>query len=263
MAQGTRWGKAFTSEMAATMREIIREEITTALDTRLLPVNKCLEELKTQLAVCNGKVTELERVAVDNDTRLSGLERDQIKLIEENKSLKQKVDQLENQSRKFNIRIFGLPEGVEAGNPTAFTTKLLYDLFGEEIGPAPSISMAHRTGQVGKTSRCMIARLFSFEVKIKIIRRAAESGSLTYNGKKISIYPDLSAEILKQRATSNQVRAELRRLKLRSGFIHPATLILTFNNSTHKFSTAKEAEVFFDRHISPGEVSSPAATSNG
>lgn len=46
--------------------------------------------------------------------------------------VRQKIDQLENHSQKFNIRIIGLPEGAEAGNPTAFTTKLLYELFGQE-----------------------------------------------------------------------------------------------------------------------------------
>lgn len=115
------------------MREIVREEITTALDTGLQPVNQCLEELKNQLAVCKDKVIDLERATVDSDVRLSELEREQNKMKEENKYLRQKIDQLENHSRKFNIRIIGLPEGAEASNPTAFTTKLLYELFGQEI----------------------------------------------------------------------------------------------------------------------------------
>lgn len=109
----------------------------------------------------------------------------------------------------------------------------------------------------------MIARLYSFEVKKKIIRLAAESRSLTYNGKKISVYPDLNAEILKQRATFNQVRSELRRLNLRSGFIHPATLIFTFLNTTHKFSIAEDAQDFFNHHINPGDDEDDAFPTNG
>lgn len=264
MAQGTRWGKTFTIEMATAMREIVREEILTAFDIKLQPVNQCLEELKTQLTVCNDKVIDLERAAVGADVRLADLERNQHLMKEENKYLRLKVDQLENYSRKFNIRIIGLAEGVEAGNPTAFTIKLLYDMFGEEvIGPVPLISTAHRTGPARKDSRCMIARLYSFEVKRKIIRLAAESRSLTYNGKRISIYPDLTAEILKQRATFNQVRSELRRLNVRSGFIHPATLILTFSDAIHKFPTAKEAQDFFDHNISRGDDKEGASSTNG
>lgn len=234
------------------------------METKLQPVNQCLEELKSQLAVCNDKVTDLERATVEADVRLSELERKQHKIKKENKYLRQKIDQLENHSRKFNIRIIGLPEGAEAGNPTAFTIKLLYDLFGQEaIGPVPLISVAHRTGPVRNDSRCMIARLYSFEVKRKIIRLAAESHSLSYNGKKISIYSDLSAEILKQRASFNQVRSGLRRLNLTSGFIHPATLILTFRNATHKFSTAEDAQDFFDHYINRGEDEDDATPTNG
>lgn len=224
------------------------------MDTKLEPVNRCLEELKTQLADCNNKVTNLERAAVETDIRLSDLERDQLDMTEECKYLRQKVDQLENHSRKLNIRILGLPEGIKAGNPTAFTVKLLYELFGEEtIGPPPLISIAHRTGSVKNVPRCMIAKLYSFEVKRKIIRLAAASRSLTHNGRKISMYPDLSAEILKQRATFNQVRLELWKRNLRFGFIHPATLIQTFRDTTHKFSTAKDAQEFVDNYIKRGD----------
>ena len=224
------------------------------MDTKLESVNKYLDELKSQLVLSNNKITELEKAAVETDIRLSELERENIDILDECKYLRQKVDQLENQSRKFNIRILGVPDGAEAGNPTAFTTKLLLDLFGEEaVGPAPLISIAHRTGPARNGSRCMIARPHSFDTKRNIIGRAAGSRSLVYNGKEISIYPDLSAETVKQRASFNQVRAELRRLNLRSGFIHPSTLIFTYRDEAHKFPSAKDAQVFIDNHINGGD----------
>ena len=188
----------FTEDMASTMRDIIREELTAALSKSLLPVNKCLEELKSQLTTCTGKVAELESAAVGTDVRLSELEREQPKTAKENDYLRMKVEQLENQSRKFNIRILDLPNGVEAGNPTAYTTKLLRDWFGEEIvGTGPLISVAHRTGPAMKDSRCMIARLYSLDIKMKITKKAAECRSFTYNGNKICIHSDVSAETLK------------------------------------------------------------------
>lgn len=110
--------------------------------------------------------------------------------------------------------------------------------------------MAHRTGPQRGGLRCMIVRLLSYEVKLRV---AAElGGSLIYVEKRISIYLDLSVETVKQRATFDEVRSQLRKLKLRCGFIHPAKLILTFYNKTHLFSTAKEAQNFFEKNIKPG-----------
>ncbi|CAJ1069762.1 hypothetical protein KUCAC02_007674 [Xyrichtys novacula] len=245
--------KDFTSEMASTIRDIIREELKAALDTSLVPVNKCLEELKIQLSTCSEKIEELVRDGVETDVRLSELERCQLKTAKENKQLRSKIEQLENQSRKFNIRNFGLPSGIEAGNRTAFTTKLLQDLFGEEIvGTGPLLSIAHRTGQARKDSSCMIARLYRFDIKRKIIKKAIESCSFTYNGRKIRIQSDISAETLTLRATFKELKSELYKRNIRCGFIHPtATLILTFREETHKFNTAKEAQDFFDRYIEP------------
>ncbi|CAL8298142.1 unnamed protein product [Arctogadus glacialis] len=191
----------FTEDMASTMRDIIREELTAALAKSLLPVNKCLEELKSQLTACTGKVTEQESVLRwGTDVRLSELEREQRKTAKENDYLRMKVEQLENQGRKFKGRNLDLPNGVEAGNPSAYTTKLLRDLFGGEIvGTGPLISVAHRTGPARKDSRCMIARLYSLDIKMKITKKAAECRSFTYNGNRIRIHSDVSAETLKLR----------------------------------------------------------------
>ena len=243
--------------MAATMRDIIREELAASLE----PVNRCLEELKSKLTTCDGKVTDLERAAVDTDVRLSELERNQQQIMEENDYLRMKITQLENHSRKFNIRILDLPLGVEAGNPTAFTTKLLKDLFGEEtVGTGPLLSVAHRTGPVavGKGSRCMIARLYSLEIKRKITKKAAEARSFMFNGTKIRIHSDISAETQSLRAEYRDVRAELFKRNIRCGFIHPtATLIMTFREKVHKFTTAREAQDFFARHIERGDQDEP------
>lgn len=62
-------------------------------------------------------------------------------------------------------------------------------------------------------ARCMNVQMHSFEVKKQIVHLAAELGALTYVEKRISIYPELSAELLKQRATYNEVKSSAMRAK--------------------------------------------------
>lgn len=106
----------------------------------------------------------------------------------------------------------------------------------------------HLMGPLWNVSLCMLAEIHSFEVKQQIVHLAVES-AVTYAEKRISVYPDLSAKLLKQRATYNELRSQLRKLNLRCSFIHRTKLILTYWNKTHIFSPAKEAQDFFDKFI--------------
>lgn len=147
-----------------------------------------------------------------------------------------------------------LPEDCEKGNPTAFMNSLLCDVFGaDKLGSLPLINIAHHTGprlEDGK-SRCMIARLFSLERKRLIMRLAGESGNLIFHGKRIRIYPDLTADLVKRRALFNEVQAHLRDANVRYGLLFPCKLIVTFANKTMSFTDHKEAMVFYDQVVNP------------
>ncbi len=136
MASGTHWSKLSWLNGHGNERS---SESRDYCSSGLQLVNKCLEELNSQLIACNEKVAALERSAVETDVRLSELERNQHDIEEENKYLRLKVDQPENHSHKSNIRIIGTPKSAEAGNLIALTAKLLQDLFGEAIGSGPLI----------------------------------------------------------------------------------------------------------------------------
>lgn len=196
-------------DLAKMVRSILREEIAVAFETNLKPINTALKNLQGKVATCLGKVCELETAATDTATELAARKLDCQTFQVEIQKLKKKCDDLENHSRKFNLRILGLPNGIEAGRPTQFVTNLLYELFGEgELGPPPLVSVAHRVGTIEKNtagqekSRCMIVRVYSSEVKQKIIRLASQRGKqgMYYQEKRLSFYPDLTAEQREQRA---------------------------------------------------------------
>lgn len=152
------------------IREIVREEISSALDDKLKPIQDSLSTLQVTALDNTNKIKDLEESANETEIRLAQLERDYKLLKSENEKLMQKMEALENQSRKFNIRILGLKEGVEQGKPTAYVTKLLHDPFGQDtLGPLPVVNMEHHTGPANG-NRCIIARLNSFQTKRAIQR---------------------------------------------------------------------------------------------
>ncbi len=161
------------------------------------------------------------------------------------------MEALENYSRKFYLHILGLQQGIEAGKPTTFINKLLYELFGEDtLGLPPSISIAYCTGPTATDSSCcMITRLHNFEVRRTIQRLVgAKGGKLHFRGRRISIYPDTTIELREQQAGFNEVNALFRKANLRHSIAYPAKMLVTFNK-TFPFTCAMEAMDFYEEQV--------------
>ena len=262
--QGLRSGKdpiPDRAELISIIREVMREEIESALNNKLLPIEKSLDSLKKATNSMTTKIKDLETAANAMEVRATTLEQKYAEVVAENMLLKQTMDSIENHSRKFNVRCMGLSTGLEKGKPTALMDTVFRELFGDQLGVQPLVNIAHRTGAQAVSPakpRCMIVRLFSLETKNLILRLARESkGKLLFQGKKISIYPDLSAELIKKRAEFNDIRTCLREAKdkikdkIKFGITFPCKLLVTFDDETHSFTDPTEAMVYYEQSIKP------------
>ena len=176
-------------------------------------------------------------------------------LSKENKQLKLKVDDLENRSRRCNIRITGIPEKEEGKQPTSFMESFLQVVFGAEAFPRPvTIDRAHRLAvqkrQVGSTTtpppRPFIACIHHFQMQQQIMQLARERGSLDCKGSEIHIYADYSAEVARKRATFAPIKAQLKKEGLRFSLLFPAKLRVTVNGNKHEFNTPSEVAAFLE-----------------
>lgn len=133
------------------MRTIVREEIATGLEANLKPIKDNLSKIQLKVTSCLEKVDPLEAAANEDETKRSKLELENKMLATEVSLLKQKPKLLENQSRKLNLRILGLPGETEQGRPTSFVNDMLRELFGQaDLGPLPPANITHlhrRQGQ--------------------------------------------------------------------------------------------------------------------
>lgn len=93
-------------------------------------------------------------------------------LEEANSLLREQLDDLEQYTRRTNIRIFGIPEPT--GTDPEDTDKKAIDFFTKELGITVSsnhISRSHRTGKRGRTPRPIIVRLLHHNMKVQILRK--------------------------------------------------------------------------------------------
>ncbi len=116
---------------------------------------------------------------------------------QENETLKDKVEYLENYSRRSNIRIVGMKEGSERRNPVKFFSEWLPNILGEQhFSEQLDIERAHRNlnpvPNPDKPPRPILVRLLRHQDREKILRLSKQKGEITMDGRRIRIFPDMS-----------------------------------------------------------------------
>lgn len=113
------------------------EALLQGLEDRI--ITKLSAQLKLDRALFeqhNYTIQDLETSMIDMQSRLLELEPTCSMLMQENKKLKLKTDDLENRSRPNNIRITGQPEKAEGPHPV-FIKECLSENFGPDVFPVP------------------------------------------------------------------------------------------------------------------------------
>lgn len=141
----------------------------------------------------------------------------------------QKTDGFENRMRCNNLRIFGLLEKVEGFNPGDFIEKWLKNVFPDmEVSAVFAVERAHGVPAAlpkpGLPTRPLLARLLICRDRDMILRKSRQKGYIHYENSKVSIFPDFSLELQKQRATFYEIKRKLREAGIEYSMAYPARL---------------------------------------
>ena len=218
------------------LRQDTRADIA-SLKTEFRAEMSSLRSAQTETATT---VREVESALNRQDSSITSIEDVMSELKREIGKLKDRNDDLENRSRRQNLRIIGIPEGAENGKPTAFMASFFTEVLGEEIPSPLVLDRAHRTlaqkPKPGDRPRPMIVRLHYYSDKEKILQLSRNKGELKFREARIHIFPDMSAELSRRRAAFNPVKAKLRQAGIKYGMFHPADhynkVIMLFNDSS-------------------------------
>ncbi|XP_072322282.1 uncharacterized protein [Scyliorhinus torazame] len=200
--------------------EVLKKEV---LAPMLLAIEGLKETQKTQaveLRVVNEKVNT-------NEDEILGLA---VKM-EAHKAVHrrwtERIEILENRSRRNNLRILGLPEGVEGADAGAYVSTMLHSLMGAEASPTPlELEGAHRVlarrPKADEPPRAIVARFHCFADKESVLRWAKKVRSSRWENAMIRVYQDWSMEVAKRRAGFNRAKALLHKKRVRFGMVQPA-----------------------------------------
>uniref|UniRef100_H3B1C4 L1 transposable element RRM domain-containing protein n=1 Tax=Latimeria chalumnae TaxID=7897 RepID=H3B1C4_LATCH len=203
--------------------------------------------LSQRVTATESKLNKAESTLVEFGGRLDRMEEDLEYQSGYSRDLWDRVQDLENRSRRNNIRILGVPEGAEGINISgpAFLLTLLRDCLPLPEAGDIEIERAHRMlGPKPGPDQCprpIIACFLRFRDRENILRLAGEEGELHWRGEKIMIFPDMSRELAMQRHHFTPARRRCMALGLRYALQYPATLRVTIDGRSRRFTDLEEA----------------------
>ena len=238
----------------AKQRTTLRDDVSLLIQESTKPLQASLDSLQTTVNTFQQRLTSVESVSGDNFERVCAAESSIKTLQAQNQSLLTRLDDLENRSRRANLRILHIPEGSEDGkDPVKFMSELLMQVMGPDVFTAPpELERAHRSptfrsGQ-GKPPRTFLVCFSRFQQKEAALRWA-RNHELRYGGTVIRMFHDHSAALAKKRAAFNGIKQALYQKNVRFHLIYPARLRVTHGDDVLTFDSPDEAQRFYDQRI--------------
>lgn len=222
------------------MSTILRGEIATLkaeTDNAFITMHARVDSQNDTLKSLSESANATSDVVVDLEAQVK-------KLHSQVEQLSEKCLDLEGRSKRQNLRIAGVKEGMENGQkPREFVAQLLTEVL--ELNERPLIDRAHRALRVrpgdSEPPRHLILRVHYCHAFEDILQKVMRSKTLMYQGQRIQIFRDFPPAVVKRRAAFTPARNLLRdKPGVKFRLLYPAKLRVTHNGKETTFTDAEE-----------------------
>ncbi|KAJ1099072.1 hypothetical protein NDU88_004176 [Pleurodeles waltl] len=164
--------------------------------------------------------------------------------------LKSKLTDLEDRSRRDNIRLLGIPEKEEGTNIQAFLSSSLTKLTSLNFDPPLEFQHTHRVGpkrsDTSLRPRPIIACLLRHIQTRQILQTVRNHGPFWIDQHNIRITADYSKDTNERRKAFLPLRPRLHQLKMKYGLFDPTRMWVTKNGVSTDFYKPEELKLFLD-----------------
>ncbi|KAJ1180920.1 hypothetical protein NDU88_006131 [Pleurodeles waltl] len=186
-----------------------------AMDLKITELSAASASIRTDIACFSKK-------AADLDQRLSSVE-DHIGMLSEHDAellcLRGKLTDVEDQSRRNNVRFFGIPEKREGTDIKLFLQNLLPELTGLTFSLPLEFQRAHRVGPPQSTSsggpRPIIACFLRHEQARQVLSKARSQGPFLLENQEIRVAADFSKVTNDKRKAFLALQPQLHKLGIK------------------------------------------------
>uniref|UniRef100_A0A8C5QXN8 LINE-1 type transposase domain-containing protein 1 n=1 Tax=Leptobrachium leishanense TaxID=445787 RepID=A0A8C5QXN8_9ANUR len=231
--------------------------LSTAIDLALSQLTsqaQRLTEVEERVSTLEDGLTHLQTSVESHDSLLS--------------SLIDKVDDLENRSRRNNLRIVRLPETVKGPQLHHVVSSWLPTALGLTDNLALTVERVHRLGPDLSPSlgppRTVIFQLLNFSDKIRIMQAYRKANTLEHNGTTLRLFQDFSASLAARRRAFAPICSKLAAANVRFTLQYPARLRVHLHGQVTFYDSPTDALTILedDTARSPSSTSTRQRSSN-
>lgn len=228
-------------------------EVRNEFSTQLHDVISSNHEIKEAIGTFSERLTQAE-------SRISAAEDQIASLTEATDTTREKVhkldmqmEEIENQRRRCNLKLVGIPEGFEKRDCRGFLRAWLPQVL--SIEHQLNIEQAYRLGATPSTQnqqqsatrpRVVLVKFLSYHDRDTVLK-AARLKEVKLENNHVMFFPDLSPKVQKQRKLFDGVKLRLRHLNRDYGLIFPARLRIWHEDTWHYFNSVAKADKFIDK----------------
>ncbi|KAJ1088167.1 hypothetical protein NDU88_001326 [Pleurodeles waltl] len=204
------------------------------------------KSMRLDIAGFQARVTGLEHRMGSLETQMAtSQDRDQDLLY-----LKSKFTDLEDRSRRDNIRLLGIPENEKSTDIQAFLSSTLPKLTSLNFDPPLEFQHVHRVGpkrsDASLRPRPIIACLLRHNQTRQILQTARNHGPFRIGQHDIRITADYSKDTNERSKAFRALRPRLRQLEMKYGLFDPTRMWVTKNGVSRDFYNPEELKLFLD-----------------
>nr|XP_014353268.1 PREDICTED: uncharacterized protein LOC106706606 [Latimeria chalumnae] len=186
----------------------------------LIVIKNSNTEIYNELKNIKPNIVDLNRRVGDSEARISSLEN---RTNQDRKDHEERPEELENRSQHNNLRIIGVPEGVEGSNTIDFI------------------------------------QIFLNRLKEKVKQKAKAIPNLTYEGNKTQFFDDFTRDLHRRRWAYNAMMQTLAAAKIKAYVCYPTKAVVFLHNSQQSFETPEATLQYLQREL---PTLFPAPTTN-
>ncbi|XP_072362823.1 uncharacterized protein [Scyliorhinus torazame] len=229
-------------------QEFLRRCVEELKKEVLAPMLQAIEGLKEAQRTQELDLRVVKAKAAENEDEIQGLVVKTETHEAQHKRCVERLEALENNSRRKNLRVLDLPEGAEGADVGAYVSTMLHSLMGSEAPTGPlevegAYRVLARRPKAGEIPRAIVVRFHRYNDREMVLRWAKKTRNCRWENAVIRVYQDWSAEVARRRASFNRAKAVLHK-KVKFGMLQLARLWVTHQGKHHYFETAEEAWAF-------------------
>lgn len=224
------------------------------MNDTLLTVAADVSAIKQTTAELNNTVTAMQERLGEAEVRIAHLEETSEQLLNDKErkdkqmeDLWNRVQALENHSRRNNVRLVGLKETLGTnGTLSECVKRILAEGLGIENDGEVEIERAHRQlapmPNADQPPRPVLIRFLRQSARDKVVNIAKEKRGFVWENCRLSVFPDMSRELAQKRKAFTPVKRKLYELNIRYTLAFPATLHFKWRGKNVKCNTVEAAE---------------------